>query len=89
MAGYDFDTLIDRRGTNSLKHDFAAERGYPADVIPLWVADMDFRAPEPVLEALRKAVEHGIFGYSEVKGDYADAVAGWFTERFGWTPRPE
>lgn len=89
MAVYDFDTIVGRRGTNSLKYDFAVERGRPADVLPLWVADMDFRAPDVVLEALRKAVEHGIFGYSEVKGEYADAVIGWFAERFGWTPRPE
>ena len=64
---YDFDTVIDRKNTNSLKYDFAVERGRPADVLPLWVADMDFKAPEPVLAALHSAVDHGIFGYSEVK----------------------
>ena len=75
MAHYDFNTVIDRRNTNSLKFDFAAERGRPADVLPLWVADMDFRAPQPVLDALHRAVEHGIFGYSDVKSDYYDAVS--------------
>jgi cystathionine beta-lyase len=89
MANYDFDTVIDRRQTNSLKYDFAAERHRPADVLPLWVADMDFRAPEPVLEALRRAVDHGIFGYSDVKQPYFDAVASWFGRRFDWTPCPE
>ena len=89
MQRYDFDTVIDRRNTNSLKYDFARERGYPEGVLPLWVADMDFRAPEPVLEALRGAVEHGIFGYSEAKQDYVDAVANWFTQRFGWQTQPE
>lgn len=89
MGDYDFDRLIDRRNTNSLKYDFAAERGKPADVLPLWVADMDFRAPEPVLNALHKAVEHGIFGYSEVKADYYEAVAGWFEQRFHWRPQQE
>ena len=64
---YDFDKVIDRTNTNSLKYDFAVERGRPADVLPLWVADMDFPAPQPVLDALQKAVAHGIFGYSEVK----------------------
>lgn len=84
MGQYDFDTVIDRRNTNSIKYDFAVERGKPADVLPLWVADMDFRAPEPVLEALHKSVEHGIFGYSDVKSEYYDAVSGWFRQRFGW-----
>ncbi|MBQ8237954.1 MAG: pyridoxal phosphate-dependent aminotransferase [Oscillospiraceae bacterium] len=89
MAHYDFNTVIDRRNTNSLKFDFAAERGRPADVLPLWVADMDFRAPQPVLDALHRAVEHGIFGYSDVKSDYYDAVSAWFSQRFGWQTRPE
>ncbi|MDD2971377.1 MAG: pyridoxal phosphate-dependent aminotransferase [Lachnospiraceae bacterium] len=84
-----FDEIIDRRNTNSLKYDFAAERGKPADVLPLWVADMDFRAPEEVLEALHEAVSHGIFGYSEVKSAYYQAVAGWFTRHFQWTPQEE
>ena len=89
MAQYDFDRLTDRYGTNSLKYDFAVERGYPADVLPLWVADMDFPAPEPVLDALRRAVDHGIFGYSDVKADYYEAAAAWFAERLSWRPRPE
>ena len=86
---YDFNFVIDRKNTNSLKYDFAVERGRPADVLPLWVADMDFKAPEPVLAALHAAVDHGIFGYSEVKGGYCDAISAWFQERFGWGPRPE
>lgn len=89
MQRYDFDTVIDRRNTNSLKYDFARERGYPEGVLPLWVADMDFRAPEPVLDALRKTVDHGIFGYSDVKDGYYDAVSQWFLTRFGWQTRPE
>ena len=89
MEVYDFDAVIDRRNTNSLKYDFAVERGKPADVLPLWVADMDFRAPEPVLEALRHAVEHGIFGYSEVKSEYYAAVSDWFLHRFDWQTKPE
>lgn len=89
MAQYNFDTVIDRRNTNSLKYDFAVERGRPSDVLPLWVADMDFRAPEPVLDALRRTVDHGIFGYSETKSGYYDAVSAWFRKRFGWETRPE
>ena len=86
---YDFNQIIDRKNTNSLKYDFAVERGRPADVLPLWVADMDFRAPEPVLEALRRAVDHGIFGYSEVKSDYYEAVSKWFQEYFNWETQPD
>lgn len=83
---YDFDREIDRHGTMSLKYDFAAEFGKPDGVLPLWVADMDFQAPECVLKALHSAVDHGIFGYSDVKDDYADTVIGWFSRHFGWTP---
>lgn len=86
---YDFDRVVDRRNTNSLKYDFAVERGYPGDVLPLWVADMDFPAPAPVLEALQKAVSHGIFGYSEVKGDYYEAVSAWFFKHFDYTYQEE
>lgn len=85
----DFNKIIDRRNTNSLKHDFAVENGLPADVMPMWVADMDFKAPEVVLDALKKSVDHGIFGYSDLKDDYYPAVAGWFTRHFDWTPKRE
>lgn len=86
---YNFDKIVDRRNSNSLKYDFAVERGYPADVLPLWVADMDFSAPEPVLEALHKAVAHGIFGYSDVKSDYYETVSRWFLDRFDWQTQPD
>lgn len=89
MRSYDFDTVIDRKNTNSIKYDFAVERGKPADVLPLWVADMDLRAPEPVLEALHRSVDHGIFGYSDARSGYYDAVCGWFEQRFGWKTQPE
>ena len=81
---YDFDTVIDRRHTNSLKYDFALERGKPADVLPLWVADMDFVTAPEIRARLQQAVEHGIFGYSEGKEEYFAAVAGWYEQRFGW-----
>lgn len=81
---YDFDKVYDRKNTNSLKYDFAAERGKACDVLPLWVADMDFRAPEEVLLALGNKVEHGIFGYSEPKSDYFAALKNWFLSRHGW-----
>lgn len=86
---YNFDQIIDRRNTNSLKYDFAVERQKPADILPLWVADMDFPAPPEVLEAIHKVVSHGIFGYSEVKNDYFDAVHAWFLRHYGWNTREE
>lgn len=89
MTYYDFDKVVNRQGTNSLKYDFAAERGYPADVLPLWVADMDFPTAQPVLEALHHAVSHGIFGYSEVKDGYFQAVSAWFQKHFEWTTKSE
>ena len=80
---YDIDRLINRLNTNSLKFDFAVEQGRPADVLPLWVADMDFPAPQPVLDALRQRVDHGIFGYTDSKPDYYAALAHWYSTRFG------
>lgn len=81
---YDFDNVIDRRGTNSVKYDFARERGKPEGALPMWVADMDFAAPPEVLEDIHKAVSHGVFGYSEPGEAYYKAVADWFGSRFGY-----
>lgn len=85
---YDFDKEYDRRNTNSLKYDFALERGKAQDLLPFWVADMDFRAPEEVISALKSKAEHGIFGYSEPKDEYYDALGKWFLSRHGWNTRP-
>jgi cystathionine beta-lyase len=82
---YDFNEIIDRRGTNSLKWDFAAERGMPDGLLPLWVADMDFAAPPQVIADLEKTMRHGVFGYTEVKQDYCDALNSWFSPRFGFS----
>ena len=81
---FDFDRIIERRGTNSLKYDFARERGKREDVLPLWVADMDFQTAPPILERLEEVAHHGIFGYSEAKEDYFRAVAGWYQKHFDW-----
>jgi cystathionine beta-lyase len=80
---YDFDRVIDRRGTCSIKYN-PVSRGKPADVLPLWVADMDFSIPPCVSQALEERVRHGIFGYSEPDAAYFSAVQGWFEKRFGW-----
>ena len=79
-----FDEIIDRRNTSSYKWDFAVENGKPADVLPMWVADMDFRAPQPVIDALVAAAQHGVFGYTGTKRPYFDAIAAWMKKRFDW-----
>ena len=86
---YDFDKVVDRHGTNCLKYDFAIERGKPADILPLWVADMDFQTAPAILERLEETVKHGIFGYSDGKEGYFAAVRNWYRERFGWETKPE
>ena len=81
---FDFDKVIDRKNTNCAKFDMAAEMGYPEDVLPLWVADMDFAAPDCVQTALRKAIDHGIYGYSFLGEDFYAAIESWFRDRFSW-----
>lgn len=81
---FDFDRLFDRRNTNSLKWDRYKGR----DVIPLWVADMDFQAPPPVLEALRKRVDHGIFGYTLPGDELAEVVVSRLQAKYGWEVEP-
>lgn len=81
---FDFDTVPNRRETNCFKYDFAREMGMPEDVLPLWVADMDFPTAPAVLERLHALAEHGIFGYTGVKDAYFSAVHNWYAQRFGW-----
>lgn len=78
---YDFDRINERRGTGSYKWDSAAGR----DVLPLWVADMDFRTAPPIVDALRRRVDQGIFGYTLVGDSYYSAVTDWFAQRHGWS----
>lgn len=80
----DFDTVIDRRNTKCLKYDFAVRRHMPEDVLPLWVADMDFKTSSYIIDALKEQVEHGIFGYSEVQTPYFEAVRGWMKKHHNW-----
>lgn len=78
---YDFDRLIPRRGTDSYKWDSAAAD----DVLPMWVADMDFPTAPAIVDALRHRVDHGIFGYTRVPDAYYASVIDWFRRRHGWT----
>lgn len=89
-----FDEVIDRRSSNSMKWAYAEKLLAPdeaaADPLPMWVADTDFRAPQPVLDALADAVAHGVFGYpGGATKSYLDAVIGWQARRFGWDVAPE
>ena len=77
---YNFDEIIDRKNTYSIKYDFAVERGKPEGVLPFWVADMDFKSPPEVIAALSERCEHGIYGYTDPKGAYYDTVQKWFLE---------
>lgn len=82
---YNFDQVIPRRGTDSLKWDEPRAE----DVLPMWVADMDFRVPPVITDALARRVEHGIFGYAKVPDAYGQTVAHWFAWRHGWQLQPE
>lgn len=79
----DFDNIIDRYNTNSAKWDEADEI-YGKDLIHLGVADMDFKSPEPILKAMNKVVEHGVFGYTVLNKNYYDATVNWMKRKFHW-----
>lgn len=79
MPEFDFDTPVDRRGSGSYKWDTTAE-----GVLPMWVADMDFRTAPVIIDALRRRVDHGIFGYTSVPEEYYEAVDRWFSRRHGY-----
>jgi len=86
---YNFDTIVDRRNTGSIKVDRIKKEHLPEDTIPMWVADMDFESAPEIREALQKAVEHGIYGYTTLKDSYFTAVHDWFLRRFGWEVQEE
>ena len=84
-----FDEIIDRRNTNSLKYDFAMERKHRDDLLPLWIADMDFRLPDVIISDIQAAVAHGIFGYSDAKESYFTPLHNWFENHFHWDIKKE
>ncbi len=86
---YNFDEIIDRRGTDCLKYDFGPKRKGRSDLLPMWVADMDFKLPDEILADLHKRVDHGIFGYTDPLDDYFEALNHWFSTRYGYTVDPE
>ena len=80
MSEFDFDRIIDRHGTGSMKWQY-----FPPEVLPMWVADMDFAAPEPVLAALRQRLEHGVLGYSTATPELLEPVQAWLQAQHHWT----
>lgn len=83
-----FDESIDRRGSGAIKYDYHPE-GAPDDLIPMWVADMDFRSPPQVIEALKTAAAHGVYGYGSATAEDKNAVRNWFLQRFDWQLGPD
>jgi cystathionine beta-lyase len=81
---YDFDRVIDRYHTNSIKWDFNQRTFGREDILPMWVADMDFSAPEALVEALVNRAKHGIYGYSDGMEGYYESLIKWMRERHGW-----
>ena len=86
---YDFDEQIDRRGTGAYKLEQREAVFGTADVQPLWVADMDFRTPDFILDAIRHRLEHPVLGYTVTPPAYYDCVVRWVRDRHGWDIRPE
>lgn len=84
MKKYDFDKVIDRKGTGAIKTDALAKVYSKDDLIPLWVADMDFETPDFIVEALQKRLEHPVFGYTALPDDYWQTVQQWIYDRHGW-----
>ena len=84
-----FDELINRYQTKSLKYDSMQARNKPEDCLPFWVADMDFKAPQVVLDKLNERIQHGIFGYSVADADYNQAVLNWFKKQDQLDIKPE
>jgi cystathionine beta-lyase len=87
----DFDKVINRKNTKCLKYDFAVKRGYPEDVLPLWVADMDFKTSSYIEDAIKEVASHNIYGYTNTQHNdgFFEAVAGWMKRHHGWNVEEE
>ncbi|MCR5290613.1 MAG: pyridoxal phosphate-dependent aminotransferase [Treponema sp.] len=89
MKTYNFDEIIPRKGTMCIKYDAAKERGKAEDILPLWVADMDFQCADPILQAIHDTANHGIYGYSSPDHTYFDAIASWMQSHHNWTVKKD
>ena len=86
---YDFDKIIDRKGTGALKYDALKERYGRDDLLPLWVADLDFETPDFITDAIRKRLDHSLFGYTITPAELWDTIAKWIYEHHEWKVRTE
>jgi len=86
---YDFDKIIDRKGTNAIKYDVLKERYGRDDLLPLWVADLDFETPDFITDAIRKRLDHSLFGYTITPAELWDTIAKWIYEHHEWKVRTE
>ncbi|MCF6466290.1 MalY/PatB family protein [Clostridium sp. Cult2] len=82
---YNFDEVVERRNTNCMKWDGVEEKFGNKDVIPMWVADMDFKSPKPVMDAIIERAKHGIFGYTRKPDSYDEAIINWYKKRHNWS----
>jgi len=89
MGKYNFDQIIDRKNTSCLKYDFGMQRKGRTDLLPMWVADMDFSLPEEILADFHKRIDHGIFGYTDPDAEYYAALDRWFSVHHGYHIQPE
>ncbi|CQR23641.1 L-cysteine desulfhydrase [Streptococcus varani] len=89
MGKYNFDQEVSRYGTSCIKYDYGMERMGRTDLLPMWVADMDFKLPDEILEEFHKRIDHGIFGYTDPDQEYWDALNHWASSRNGYTINPE
>jgi cystathionine beta-lyase len=89
MAKYNFDTVIDRRNSDALKFNVLQERYGDANLLPLWVADMDFATPDFILEALKQRLEHPVLGYATIPDDYFPCIADWIKSHHNWDVKQE
>ena len=89
MKKYNFDEIVNREGTNSLKYDARAKFFNSEEVLPLWVADMDFKTPDFIVDAIKKRTEHEIFGYTFRSDEYYQAIIDWMRRRHSWTVQKE
>lgn len=86
---YNFDEQINRKNTNSIKHDGADKFKKPEDLLPLWVADMDFKSPKIVSDKLKELADRGVYGYSLINQEYYQAIQNWYVNHYNWNPKQE
>ena len=86
---YNFDQIVDRSSNRSAKYDEREKKFGTEDVIPLWIADMDFKTAQPIIDALTARAQEGIWGYTARPDSYFQAIRDWQSRRNGWSPDTE